>query len=121
MRHAVEHYFGGGSELLNMHERLADLLLIALSVSFEDAGNCHMTTVSDSMPCSSSSDTYVAISQHQRMSHSPDQSLYIAAHHVCMRYKLSLLNPLFRRRYSCEDCISPCNLTTLLLQSWEQT
>lgn len=38
MRHAVEHYFGGGSELLNMHERLADLLLIALSVSFEDAG-----------------------------------------------------------------------------------
>ena len=22
MRHAVEHYFGGGSELLNMHERL---------------------------------------------------------------------------------------------------
>lgn len=53
MRHAVEHYFGGGSELLNMHERLADLLLIALSVSFEDAGNCHMTTVPDSMPCSS--------------------------------------------------------------------
>ena len=53
MRHAVEHYFGGGSELLNMHERLADLLLIALSVSFEDAGNCHMTTVCDSMPCGS--------------------------------------------------------------------
>ena len=40
MKHAVEHYFGGGSELLNMHERMADLLLIALSSSFEDAGNC---------------------------------------------------------------------------------
>ena len=39
MKHAVEHYFGGGSELLNMHERLADLLLIALSASFEDGGN----------------------------------------------------------------------------------
>ena len=39
MKHAVEHYFGGGSELLNMHERLADLLLIALSSSFEDAGD----------------------------------------------------------------------------------
>lgn len=38
MKHAVEHYFGGGSELLNMHERLADLLLIALSSSFEDVG-----------------------------------------------------------------------------------
>ncbi|KAL0018632.1 hypothetical protein WJX77_009530 [Trebouxia sp. C0004] len=36
MKHAVEHYFGGGSELLNMHERLADLLLIGLSASFED-------------------------------------------------------------------------------------
>lgn len=47
MRHAVEHYFGGGSELLNMHERLADLLLIALSVSFEDAGKActHVHTV----------------------------------------------------------------------------
>ena len=41
MKHAVEHYFGGGSELLNMHERMADLLLIALSSSFEDAGDCH--------------------------------------------------------------------------------
>lgn len=41
MKHAVEHYFGGGSELLNMHERLADLLLIALSFSLEDAGDCH--------------------------------------------------------------------------------
>lgn len=40
MKHAVEHYFGGGSELLNMHERMADLLLIALSSSFEDAGDC---------------------------------------------------------------------------------
>lgn len=39
MKHAVEHYFGGGSELLNMHERMADLLLIALSSSFEDAGD----------------------------------------------------------------------------------
>jgi len=39
MKHAVEHYFGGGSELLNMHERLADLLLIALSASFEDGGD----------------------------------------------------------------------------------
>lgn len=40
MKHAVEHYFGGGSELLNMHERMADLLLINLSSSFEDAGDC---------------------------------------------------------------------------------
>lgn len=40
MKHAVEHYFAGGSELLNMHERLADLLLINLSSSFEDAGTC---------------------------------------------------------------------------------
>lgn len=40
MKHAVEHYFGGGSELLNMHERMADLLLIALSSSFEEAGDC---------------------------------------------------------------------------------
>lgn len=40
MKQAVEHYFGGGSELLNMHERMADLLLIALSSSFEDAGDC---------------------------------------------------------------------------------
>lgn len=39
MKNAVEHYFGGGSELLNMHERMADLLLIALSSSFEDAGD----------------------------------------------------------------------------------
>lgn len=44
MKHAVEHYFGGGSELLNMHERLADLLLIALSASFEDAGTEHTTS-----------------------------------------------------------------------------
>lgn len=43
MKNAVEHYFGGGSELLNMHERLADLLLIALSASVEDGGAllCH--------------------------------------------------------------------------------
>lgn len=41
----MEHYFGGGSELLNMHERLADLLLIALSVSFEDAGDSPQTTL----------------------------------------------------------------------------
>jgi len=39
MKHVVEHYYGGGSELLNMHERLADLLLIALSASFEDGGD----------------------------------------------------------------------------------
>ena len=46
MKHAVEHYFGGGSELLNMHERLADLLLIALSASFEDAGTENTTSCS---------------------------------------------------------------------------
>ncbi len=44
MKHAVEHYFGGGSELLNMHERLADLLLIALSASFEDGGDLRFFT-----------------------------------------------------------------------------
>lgn len=32
----VDHYFGGHAELLNMHERLADLLLLAQGLSSQD-------------------------------------------------------------------------------------
>ena len=36
MLHHVDHYFGGHAELLNMHERLADLLLLAQGLSSQD-------------------------------------------------------------------------------------
>ena len=34
----VKHYFGGGAAAMNLHERLADLLLMELSFSMEDPG-----------------------------------------------------------------------------------
>ena len=36
----VTYYFGGGAAAMNMHERLADLLLMGLSFSMEDPGLC---------------------------------------------------------------------------------
>lgn len=38
MRDPVHHYFGGGAAALNMHERMADLLLMVLSLSMESPG-----------------------------------------------------------------------------------
>lgn len=34
----VKHYFGGGAAAMNLHERIADLLLMELSFSMEDPG-----------------------------------------------------------------------------------
>ena len=34
----VKHYFGGGEAAMNLHERIADLLLMELSFSMEDPG-----------------------------------------------------------------------------------
>ena len=34
----VKHYFGGGAAAMNLHERIADLLLMQLSFSMEDPG-----------------------------------------------------------------------------------
>lgn len=38
MREPVHHYFGGGAAALNMHERLADILLMVLSLNMETPG-----------------------------------------------------------------------------------
>ena len=38
MREPVHHYFGGGAAALNMHERMADVLLTVLSLSMETPG-----------------------------------------------------------------------------------
>ena len=38
MRDPVHHYFGGGAAALNMHERMADMLLMVLSLSMESPG-----------------------------------------------------------------------------------
>lgn len=35
---SVNYYFGGGAAAMNLHERLADLLLMELSFSMEDPG-----------------------------------------------------------------------------------
>ena len=37
----VKHYFGGGAAAMNLHERIADLLLMELSFSMEDPGTAH--------------------------------------------------------------------------------
>ena len=41
MRESVHHYFGGGAAALNMHERMADVLLMVLSLSMESPGRIH--------------------------------------------------------------------------------
>ena len=38
MRGAVRHYFGGGAAALNMHERLSEVLMLAVTSAMEDAG-----------------------------------------------------------------------------------
>ena len=38
MRGTVRHYFGGGAAALNMHERLSEVLMLAVTSAMEDAG-----------------------------------------------------------------------------------
>ena len=38
MKETVRHYFGGGAAALNMHERLSDVLMWAVTATMEDAG-----------------------------------------------------------------------------------
>lgn len=38
MREPVHHYYGGGAAALNMHERMADVLLTVLSLSMDSPG-----------------------------------------------------------------------------------
>ena len=45
MRDPVHHYFGGGAAALNMHERVADLLLMVLSLSMESPGGCPLHVI----------------------------------------------------------------------------
>ncbi|KAK9815754.1 hypothetical protein WJX72_009012 [[Myrmecia] bisecta] len=40
MHDAVQYYFGGGAEKMNMNERLGDILLMAMSLSLDDPGAC---------------------------------------------------------------------------------
>ena len=40
----VKHYFGGGAAAMNLHERIADLLLMELSFSMEDPGTAFALT-----------------------------------------------------------------------------
>lgn len=42
LEESVQHYFGGGAAAMNLHERLADLLLMELAFSMEDAGKLTM-------------------------------------------------------------------------------
>ena len=48
----VNFYFGGGAAAMNLHERLADLLLMELSFSMEDPGKKSLNLRSAAQGCS---------------------------------------------------------------------
>lgn len=46
LKSSIDHYFGGSAELLNMHERVANLLLMAQALSLEPSGKLAISNYS---------------------------------------------------------------------------